>query len=45
LCPYYFIEGDRAKMRGALTTIVPADKKLIHGMRDGIMVPTQIQQS
>lgn len=45
LCPYYFVEGDRVKMRGALTTIVPADKKLIHGMRDGIMVPTQIQQS
>lgn len=42
LCPYYFIESDRVKMRGALTTIVPADKKLIHGMRDGIMVPTRI---
>jgi hypothetical protein len=42
LCPYYFIEGDRVKLRGALTTIVPADKKLIHGMKDGIMVPTRI---
>ena len=40
LCPYYFVEEDRVKLRGALTTIVPADKKLIHGMRDGIMVPT-----
>src|SRR5437762_552995 len=30
LCPYYFVEGDRVKLRGALTTIVPADKKLIH---------------
>jgi len=45
LCPYYFVEGDRVRMRGALTTIVPADKKLIHGMRDGIMVPTQVQES
>ena len=45
LCPYYFVEGDWVKMRGALTTIVPADKKLIHGMRDGIMIPTRIQQS
>jgi hypothetical protein len=45
LCPYYFVEGDRVKMRGALTTIVPADKKLIHGMRDGIMVPTRVQES
>src|SRR5207253_9591223 len=42
LCPYYFVEGDRVKLRGALTTIVPADKKLIHGMRDGIMVATRI---
>jgi len=42
LCPYYFVEGDRVKLRGALTTIVPADKKLIHGMRDGIMVPTSV---
>jgi hypothetical protein len=45
LCPYYFVEEDRVKMRGALTTIVPADKKLIHGMRDGIMVPTRISES
>jgi hypothetical protein len=42
LCPYYFVEDDRVKLRGALTTIVPADKKLIHGMRDGIMVPTSV---
>jgi hypothetical protein len=45
LCPYYFVEPGRVKMRGALTTIVPADKKLIHGMRDGIMVPTGISTS
>jgi hypothetical protein len=45
LCPYYFVEEDRVKMRGALTTIVPADKKLIHGMRDGIMVPTRVRPS
>jgi hypothetical protein len=42
LCPYYFVEDGRVKLRGALTTIVPADKKLIHGMKDGIMVPTRI---
>ncbi len=42
LCPYYFVESDRVRMRGALTTIVPADKKLIHGMRDGILVPTKM---
>ncbi|MDQ6911446.1 MAG: hypothetical protein M3128_01050 [Verrucomicrobiota bacterium] len=42
LCPYYFVEDNRAEMRGALATIVPADKKLLHGMRDAIMVPTTI---
>ena len=40
LCPYFFIEPDRVKLRGALATIVPADKKLLHGMRDAIMVPS-----
>lgn len=45
LCPYYFVESDRVRMHGALTTIVPADKKLIHGMRDGILVPTKIASS
>jgi hypothetical protein len=41
LCPYFFVESDRVKLRGALATIAPADKKLLHGMRDAIMVPTQ----
>ncbi len=39
LCPYYFLAGGEAKLGGALATIVPADKKLIHGMRDAILVP------
>lgn len=38
LCPYYFVEPDKVKLRGALATIVPADKKLLHGMSDAIMV-------
>ena len=41
LCPYYFVEGDRVKLRGALATIVPADKKFLHGMRDAILVPSR----
>jgi len=41
LCPYYFVESDRVKLRGALATIVPADKKFVHGMRDGILVPSK----
>jgi hypothetical protein len=44
LCPYYFVEGDRVRLRGLLATIVPADKKFIHGMRDGILVPSRTAQ-
>jgi hypothetical protein len=41
LCPYYFVESDKVKLRGALATIVPADKKFLHGMRDAILVPSK----
>ena len=43
LCPYFFVEDDRVKLRGALATIVPADKKFLHGMRDAILVPSRVQ--
>ena len=44
LCPYYFCgpsvsDGEEVKLGGALATIVPADKKLLHGMKDAAMVP------
>jgi hypothetical protein len=39
LCPYFFVEGDKTTLRGVLVTIVPADKKLLHGMRDAILTP------
>ena len=40
LCPYYFInQNGQSSLGGCLATIVPADKKKIHGMRDGILVP------
>jgi hypothetical protein len=41
LCPYYFVENDRVKLHGALATIVPADKKFLHGMRDAILIPSR----
>jgi len=41
LCPYYFVEGDRVKLRGALATIAPADKKFLHGMSEAILVPSR----
>jgi hypothetical protein len=42
LCPYYFVEQDKVKLRGALATIVPADKKFLHGMRDAFLAPSKV---
>lgn len=39
LCPYYFVTGDTAALGGALATFCPADKKIIHGMRDAVLLP------
>jgi len=40
LCPYYFVDGaGETTMGGCLASIVPADKKKIHGMREAILVP------
>ena len=43
LCPYYFVSGDgdaaRAQTGGVLATICPADKKIIHGMKEAIFAP------
>jgi hypothetical protein len=43
LCPYFFVESDRIKLRGALATIAPADKKFLHGMSDAILVPSKTE--
>jgi hypothetical protein len=45
LCPYYFVESDKIRLRGALATICPADKKLLHGMSDAILAPTKAQET
>jgi hypothetical protein len=46
LCPYYFVGGDddraRAQLGGILATVVPADKKIIHGMTDAILAPCAV---
>jgi len=40
LCPYFFTnDAGETNFGGCLATIVPADKKKIHGMSDGILVP------
>jgi hypothetical protein len=46
LCPYYFVvgEGDAARpqLGGVLATLVPADKKIVHGMTDAILAPCSV---
>ncbi len=46
LCPYYFVAGDtdaaRAELGGVLATICPADKKIIHGMKDAVFAPCAV---
>lgn len=43
LCPYYFVSGEgdaaRAHLGGVLATACPADKKIIHGMKDAVLAP------
>jgi hypothetical protein len=39
LSPYFFVLGDQAKWSGTLATFCPADKKIIHGMKDGVLMP------
>lgn len=44
LCPYYFLSTNddsisEVKLGGILATLVPSDKKIIHGMSEAIMAP------
>jgi hypothetical protein len=43
LCPYYFVSGRddnlHSELGGVLATVVPADKKIVHGMADAILAP------
>ncbi len=43
LCPYYFRSGStpggKTQLGGCLATLVPEDKKKIHGMSEAILVP------
>jgi hypothetical protein len=42
LSPYYFVTGEKVELAGILATVCPADKKVIHGMQDAIMVPCAV---
>ena len=41
LCPYYFVNeaNQAADLHGILATFCPADKKIIHGMKDAALMP------
>lgn len=41
LCPYYFVNDKEqtADLHGVLATFCPADKKIIHGMKDAALLP------
>ncbi|MDA8346094.1 MAG: hypothetical protein M0Z66_11490 [Thermaerobacter sp.] len=43
LCPYFFRTPDGIRLGGALATVCPADKKIIHGMVDAVMLPASGQ--
>ncbi len=42
LSPYYFVSGEEVRLAGILATVCPADKKVIHGMKDAVMVPCAV---
>ena len=42
LSPYYFVTGETVELAGILATVCPADKKVIHGMKDAIMTPCAV---
>ena len=44
LSPYYFVVADEARLGGILATVAPADKRLIHGMSDAVMVPCRLAE-
>lgn len=39
LCPYYFVANNEPRLSGVLATVCPADKKILHGMKDAMMLP------
>jgi hypothetical protein len=46
LCPYYFTdEKGYTRLHGCLATIVPIDKKKIHGMSDGVLTLVSLEAS
>ena len=45
LSPYYFVTGETIELAGILATVCSAEKKVIHGMKDAIMVPCAVTKN
>lgn len=45
LSPYYYVLEQDVTLAGVLATIVPLDKKLIHGMVDAVMAPCMVRNN
>ncbi len=45
LTPFYLIRDEQVHIGGALATFCPADKKIIHGMKDAAMLPTAVVEN
>lgn len=51
LCPYFFLTDDAGgeeaengiELAGILATLCPADKKIIHGMKDAALLPVRVR--
>ena len=41
LCPYYFVDEktQQPELKGVLATLCPANKKIIHGMKEATLLP------
>ena len=44
LRPYYYVIGDEARLAGTQCVACPADKKILHGMTDAVLVPTAVRE-
>jgi hypothetical protein len=42
LCPYYYVVGGSPVLAGILATVVPLNKKAIHGMTEAVMLPVAV---
>tara|TARA_R100000027_G_scaffold67263_1_gene65282 strand:- start:3341 stop:4744 length:1404 start_codon:yes stop_codon:yes gene_type:complete len=45
LCPFFFRNGTSYDLEGVLSTVCPADKKIIHGMSDAALLPAKVAES